>query len=164
MASSVIDGDVRIRGTLRADSFAPPANSIGNTEFDAADPLAATKQVHQYVQVYRQDHGAVAADKTSGIHVSHAAGTIIAFYATLKTANIGDSTVTVDLKKNGSTVLSAVASLDSGDAAYAVASGTINTAAYAADSVFEAVVDATAGTGTLGQGLTVTLVVREDAD
>ena len=159
---TTFDDGIRVKGTIRADSIPLPANSVGSTQFSAADPLAVSKQVHQYVQTYQQDHGAVVATKTSGIHIAQGDGTVEEFKAALKTANIGAATVTVDLKKNGTTVLSATADLDSGDAAYAVVSGTISTAAYSAGDVFEVLVTATAGGGTLGQGLTVILVVNED--
>ena len=162
--ASIIDGDLTVRGTLRTNSFAPPANSIGNTEFDATDPLDATKQQHQYVLKYAQDDGAVVATKTSPIHTAHAAGTLVALVASLKTPCVGAATVVVDLLKNGTTVLSGTITLDSGESAYATVDATFASTAYAAGDNFDVRVTATAGGGTIGQRLGVFLTVREDAD
>lgn len=161
---NIIDGDLRVRGAIIPDSMAIPANSVGDTQFNSATPLTASKQVHQYVQKYAQDHGAVVATKTSGIHIAHGAGTITALVAALKTACIGAATVVVDLKKNGTTVLSGTITLDNSVAAYTSGTATVSSATYAAGDVFEIVVTATAGGGTIGQGLTVALTLRESAD
>ena len=76
-------------------------------------------------------------------------------------ACIGDSTITVNLYKNGSTVLSAPVVLDNSNTAFAIEAGAISSASYSADDVFEVVVSVSAGTGTLGQGLFVSPMFRE---
>jgi hypothetical protein len=69
--------------------------------------------------------------------------------------------VTVDLRKNGTTILTSVITISVAQAAYARVAGAIASAAYIAGDVFELVVTATAGGGTLPQGLFVDTVLRE---
>jgi hypothetical protein len=69
----------------------------------------------------------------------------------------------VDLKKNGTTVLSGLPTLTNADAAFAFDLGTFSSTPYVADDVFTIVVTATVGGGTVGQGLTAQLITREAA-
>jgi hypothetical protein len=78
-------------------------------------------------------------------------------------AAVGDSTATVDLYKNGASILSAGVLIDSGDAAFAVLTGSISSAAYVAGDVFEVVITISAGTGTLPQGVWGQPTFREAA-
>lgn len=141
-----------------------PAGSLGDTEFAAGNPLTAAKQQHQFVKGYAQAHGSAAADERRVIHVARGAGTVVTWRAGPVAAAVGDSTCTVDLTKNGASVLSAVPSIDSGDAAFAKLTGTVSGASYVAGDVFEVVIDATVGTGTLPQGVWGEAVFREAAD
>lgn len=162
--ASTIDDDLVVRGTLRVNAFAIPANSVGNTQFSAADPLAAAKQEHQYVLHFTQPHGTIATSARYPIHVAHADGELVSFAGGVVVACAGAATITADLKKNGTTVLSSTVSIDNTNTAYLVEEATFSSTAYSANDVFEVVVTATAGGGTLGQGLFLKLVVREAAD
>jgi len=158
-----IDGDLIVAGSFKANSFAVPSNSVGDTQFKASDALTAAKQEHQYARTYAQANGSAVVSETRGIHIAYAGGTLQSLVAALKTACVGAATVVVDLKKNGTTVLSGTITLDNSIAAYATVAATFSSTAYSADDVFEVVVTSAAGGGTLGQGLTVTLVTHEDA-
>ncbi len=139
-----------------------PASCVGDTEFDATDPLTATQQEHRHTGRLSQVHGSAATAERRVVHVARGDGTVEAVRAGVVVACVGDSTITVDVKKNGTSILSATIGLDSGDAAYAKVDGTVSTAAYVAGDVFEVVVTVAAGTGTLGQGLFVDVVFTED--
>ena len=140
-----------------------PAQSIGDQEFGTSDPLGAEKQEHQHTQRFGQAHGTAAAAERRTVHAARSAGQLLEFRAGVSVACVGDSTITVDLYKNGSTILSSPVVIDSGDAAYDLLDGAFASTGYVADDVFEVVVTVSAGTGTLGQGLAAQLMVREAA-
>ena len=163
MPTNVLNDDLLVRGTLRADFVQMPVNSVGDNEFKSADPLTVEKQRHQYSQLYSEDSGSAITDiNGKAIHTARADGTIRAFRAGVVVACVGAATIDVDLLKNGTTVLSSALELDNTNTAYAIEDGTINTAAYSADDVFTITITGTAGGGTLGQGIFVELVVDEE--
>lgn len=156
-------GDIYVQGNLRADSFSFPSLSIRNADAAADAAFATTKLMHRHHVMYQQESAATAADASHIIYVAQASGTITQFRAGAKVAHIGAAVCTFDLKKNGTTVLSAVIETDSGDVAYAVVPGTISSTTYTADDVFEIVVDATVGGGTLATGVFAQVVFDESA-
>lgn len=138
-----------------------PDGSFGDSQMSASSPLLATKVKHQYVKVAAQVHGSAAAAERRVVHVARSSGEVTAFEAGIVVAAVGDSTVSVDLRKNGTTILSAPVSISSAQAAYAEVAGTISGGSYSAGDVFEVVITVTAGTGTLPQGLYADAVFRE---
>lgn len=160
----VVTGDLHVTGRLTAGSATLPASSVGNTAVDASSPIAASKTQLRLRQVYSQESATTAADESRTVHVAQAAGTVVGFSCGCIVANVGDSTVKFDLKKNGTTVLTGQVTVDSGDAAYAVLDGTLDGGQidYVADDVFEILIDATVGTGTLGKGAFAVAVFDED--
>lgn len=161
---ATINENLTIRGRLVADELVVPDGSIGNEKIDPADPIAADNQEHQYNITYQQPHGAAVVDQRAGLYIARGAGVVARFCAACVVPNVGDSTITIDLRKDGVSVLSALIELDSSQVAFAVVDGgfTSSPLTYTADDVFEVVVNATVGTGTLGQGLVVSMVVTED--
>lgn len=140
-----------------------PANCIGDNQFAAASPLSVDKQSHQYLERLTQAHGSAAVAERRVIHVAKSGGVVEDFSAGVATACVGDSTIDVDLKKNGTTILTGTIEIDSGDAAFDLVEGDLSSTSYSAGDVFEVVVAVTAGTGTLGQGLFAQAVFREAA-
>lgn len=163
--ASQLDGDLYVAGALTARRFNPPAGSITDASVIAGADIAATKLEHQYSkQLSLTDHATVAAAVRRVLHyVRGTTGTIVEFGVLASVAAIGDSTVTIDLYKNGSSILTGTFQLDSGDAAGALVTGTLSSAALVVTDRLEVVVTVSAGTGTLPKGLTTHLVVREDA-
>lgn len=156
--------DVVDVGSLRVTTGATlPASCIGDSQVNAAAPVTSPKLMHRHAVTESQAHGVASADRRTVVRVAHGDGTVEAVRAGVVVACVGDSTITVDVKKNGTTILSAPISLDSGDAAYAKVDGTITVPDYVAGDVFEAIVDATVGTGTLGQGVFADIVFDEEA-
>jgi hypothetical protein len=138
-----------------------PDGSWGDPQMGATNPVDATKLKHQYVPTYAQPNGTAAVTERKAVHVARSAGTVAAIEAGIVTAAVGAATVTVDLRKNGTTILTSVITISVAQAAYARVAGAIASAAYIAGDVFELVVTATAGGGTLPQGLFVDTVLRE---
>ena len=158
-----IPGDVYVNGTLRANAINMPDNSVGNSTFTVGDPLDATKQVHQYLGKLSQAGTAVT--ETKSVHQAYDVGRIVIAYATVTVAAIGAATVTFNVKKNGTSILSGAWVLTNTTTPYAQSVGTLITTAkaYGLNDVFEVTATAAAGSGTLPAGLLVTLVFREGA-
>jgi len=149
------------QGVKVQKSFTCPNSQI--TEAMCSTPFSASAVKAQHCKTYSQKVGTVVADDVEVIHAARSAGSIVSFCAGHVGPNTGGNTVSVELKKNGTTVLSAAISLDSGDAAYAQVDATIATAAYSAGDVFTIHVDQSSGTGD-GTGFFAELVVDETAD
>jgi hypothetical protein len=163
MAQSVTQGDLYVNGNLAAASFTAPTGSITDAMIQGNAGIDATKLDHQHQPVYAQPHGTAAITERQVIHVAKSAGEVVQIQAGVVVACVGAATITVDLRKNGTTVLTGAITIDNGDAAYAEVAGTVSVTTYVAGDVFEVVVTATAGGGTLGQGLYVAPVFREAA-
>ena len=160
----IITGNRLYRGAVQFVNAILNAGCVGNIHVAAGAKISAAKLEHEPRLTYGQLDGSATVAETKVVHVvSGTAGTLKAIRAGVATACIGDSTITVDVHKNGVTVLNAAITIDSGDAAYALVDGVIDTATLAADDVLEVVVTVNAGTGTLGQGLFVNLDLYEDA-
>ena len=159
------EGDVIIRGALQVTGAATLGDgSILNAQVGAAAGITAAKLEHQHRPMYAQANAA-AADETKVVHtVIGATGTIKSFKAGSIAVAIGDAKATVDLKKNGVSVLSPVITLDSDNEARVVEAGTLSDTTLAVGDVLEVVVDGTIGTGTLPTGVFACVDLYEDAD
>jgi hypothetical protein len=140
-----------------------PASSFGDDDIDASDPLGCTKVDHQYIAQMAQAHGTAATAERRVVHIARAAGTFVSVQVCPVVAATGDSTATVDVKKNGTTILSGTVTIDNGDVAYSKTSAALSVTSYVAGDVIEVVQTVSAGTGTLPQGMTTTVVMREAA-
>jgi hypothetical protein len=159
---SRMSGNLYVAGTLQAQTLVPSTGSVSNTHVADAAAIEHTKLRHRHVLTYGQSGTAAAA--TVPIHLAHAAGTILAVSAGVIGAHVGDSTTTVDVKRQGTSILTAPIVLDSGNAARTEEAGTLDGAQddVTAGDLLEVVVTVNAGTGTLGTGLFVNVVVSED--
>lgn len=152
--------------TMRVDE---KAVFTGGASFSGAVDLPADTvddnmlKESRHKKVYAQASGSASSDEARVVHVVHgASGTIKSFSVGCAVAPIGDSVVDVDLLKNGVSVLSAAVQLSESSTAYVVQPGTINTSAVAAGDVLEIKIDATAGTGTLPNGVFGSVEVLEN--
>lgn len=156
-----IHGDVSILGNLTARTFTPPALSVSNAAIAAAAGIAATKIQKPRLIEYGQS--GTAASATIPIYVCNGAtATIVSLKAGSIGLNVGDSTVTVDLKKNGASILSAVITLNASNVARVLEAATLASTSLVADDFLELVIVPTVGTGTLATGLFVQLEIHED--
>lgn len=159
-----LNHDVYVNGNLGAKTFSPPAGCIGNAAIAAGAGLAATKLQHQHEITYGQPGGAISFTERKVIHViKGATGNVLNFRAGIRTACVGAATITFDLQKNGSSILTAVITVDNTKTAYQLTEAAIATPAVVQGDVLEAVIVATAGGGTLGDGGFCDLVLTEDA-
>lgn len=165
MASqNLVDGDLTVRGTLKPTALSAPASCIGDTNIDGSNPITALKQQHQHQKTYKQSNGSASVSDRQVIHVAYGAtGSVVAVRAGVVTAQVGGATLTIDLKKNGTSILTGTFQVTSAQAAFALVGGSIASASYVTGDVFEVVVTAATGGGTQGQGLFVDVIFREDA-
>lgn len=162
MAQTRIESDVFVAGAFRSTSLSIPAGTVTNSGIAADADVATTKLQHRTISTYAQSGNATAV--TIPIHrVYGTTGTIIAIHAGSIGVATSDAAVTVDLKKNGTTCLSGVITLDSGNTARIGEAGTLTVTSLAAGDLLELVVTAAAGGGALPTGLFVTTVIDEKA-
>ena len=140
-----------------------PSNSVSNSQITAGAGIEAEKLEHHHSITGNQPNTA-ATTETRVIHsVYGTTGDVLAFEAGSIVAATGNATVTLDLKKNGTTILAAVVTLDSANTAYIIEAGSIATAPIVDGDVLEVVIVATVGTGALPTGLFYNLRLNEDA-
>lgn len=166
------EGDHYFAGSLRAATLYPPDGCIADAHVSSAAAIDATKLEHQHNIAYGQANAA-AVDETRVIYVCRgAAGTVMAVKAGSIAAAVGDASCTVDVKKNGTTILDAPITLDSSNAAYTPEAGVVSVTALVAGDVLTVVIDGTlnpdgttttTGAEALPTGVYVQVVVHEDA-
>lgn len=159
-----VEGDLYINGNLSSKTATPAAGSIVNASVASNAGISATKVQHQHRHVFTQPNTS-ATSETKAIYVCYGAtGTVIAFSAGSIAAAVGAATVTVDLKKNGSSILTAVITLDNANTARVVEAGTLTgSTSLVAGDLLEVVTVATAGGGTLPTGVYAVVTINEDA-
>lgn len=154
--SGLIDGDWTVRGTLNVGAITLPANSIDQaSQIKAGINIPADKTEQRFFPSWQQPNTAATAE-TRTLFVARRSGTLNEVVAGSIAAAIGDSTVTVDVKKNGTSVLAAVITLDNSKTARTVTAGSISGGGtFAAGDWFEVVIAISAGSGTLPTGVFV---------
>lgn len=157
-----LEGDFHFAGTLSATTVRLPDGTVDNAKVAASADIDHTKLEHQHRASLSQN-GTAASVTVPLAAIRGAAGTILSVRAGTITACTGNATITVDVKKNGVTVLTAVITLDNANTARVVEAGTLSVTSLAAGDFLEAVVVATVGTGVLGTGLHVEVRWAEDA-
>ena len=91
------------------------------------------------------------------------AGTIIDFSAGVLAAAVGAATVTIDLKKNGTTILAGLLTIDNTLAINTLKFNTPSSLTLATNDVLTLVITAAAGGGTLPTGLFINVRYSEAA-
>lgn len=153
MASGQWPGDLYVTGSLSVGGgFNIPAGAVADSQVVAGADIASAKLNHLHTKTYSQPNTTATAE-TQVLHVAKGAGSVVRFEAGSIAIAVGAATCTIDLKKNGTTVLSGVITLDSSNVAYTPEAGTISSADYVAGDVFTIVTTATAGGGTIPTGL-----------
>ncbi len=157
-------GDFNINGTLSCSHFAPPAASIGDAAIAGSAGIQASKLQHQHEPTYSQEAATNAASGTYAVHVVYGAtGTVLDFKAGAAVVLTGNDTCTVDLLKNGASILTSPISLASTDTNYVTktAPGFSSTSLVAGD-VLSVKVTATHNAGALPKGVFAQVDLRED--
>ena len=170
MAKSRVDGDLHITGSMTASEVRLPAGTVTDEAVAAGTGIDATKLEHQFPVRYQQADGSDVADAIVPIHtVNGTTATIVNVdVACIDAPDGGDKAFTVDLKKcnagtpTPATVLDSVVTISSADADCEVNEATISSASLAAGDTLVVAVATSGSTGNQGQGLIVTVTLRED--
>lgn len=163
MAQTRHEGDWHCNGTASFKTLNIPDSTVVNADVSSTADVGQEKLEHQHAKHYSQANSA-ASDETRMVHVVYgASGTILDFRAGSIAKAVGDSTCTFDLKKNGTTCLSAVITLDNANTNRVAEAGTLSVTTLANGDVLEVVIDATIGTGTLPTGVFCELRLKEKA-
>lgn len=158
---AVIDTDLNVQGHLTSRTMKIPSGTVTNDAVNGSAAIAATKIQKPRLLEYGQN--GTATTVTVPIYVTNGAtATVQGIKAGSIAACSGAATITVDLRKNGSTILSSVITLDNANTARIMESGTVSNSALVAADFLELVITATAGGGTLGTGLLVQVEIHED--
>lgn len=166
-----INDDLYVNGQLGARVLVPSEGAVQSRHvavpnFSGNNGVEAYKLQLAKSELYRNGTGksnTVAVSETQIVHEAKAATTYIFIEAGIRAAAVGAATVTVDLKKNGSSILSAPINITSALAAGSVLSGTVTNNIMADGDVLEVVTVATAGGGTLPNGVFARVDVFENA-
>jgi hypothetical protein len=160
--SSQLDGNIHVNGTLTMKSIVLPADSVLDASIPAGANVNALKLQHQHRILYAQPYDDCG-DERKVLHVVvGATGTIQQFVAGMVAPCIGAAEITVDLLKNGTTILTAPITLDAGDAAYELVAAAVDDDELAQDDVLEISVTLDPAGGTeAGSGLFAALTVNE---
>lgn len=159
--SGIIDGDLIVRGTLNCGAITMPQNAIDSSQqIKAGTNISADKTEQRFFPSHAQPNSA-ATTETRTLFVARRAGSVNEVITGSIAKAVGDSTVTIDVRKNGSTILAGVVTLNSSSTNRVVQLGSVTSAAFVAGDWFEVVITATIGTGTLPTGVFVQLEVDQ---
>lgn len=160
MPTSIHEGDHVFNGTLVPRGISLPNGSVTSNSVLAGSNIDADKLEHRQWVMFAQPNTAAAAE-TRPVFVARGVGLITEIRVGSIAKAIGDSTVTVDVKKNGTSVLTAPVVLDNANTARLTEAASIDSAQddLASGDWLEVVVTASAGTGTLPTGLAVQITV-----
>lgn len=140
MSTSKFTGVLTIANGLIADAHVSSSAAID------ADKL---QHMHKAGTRFALAIGATPVGREEIVYVAQASGTIRAFHCLLNDTGTSTS-VTFDLKKNGTTVLSSVVTVTHTDADRTVKDGTLASTTYVADDVFSIQLSVTSVTGAQG--------------
>jgi hypothetical protein len=149
--------------TVSFTAITLPSSSIANGHIVAGAGIEAEKLEHLHSITGNQPNSAATTETRVIFNTWGATGDVIAFEAGSIVAAIGDSVVTLDLKKNGTTILTGLLTLDNANTPYVAEAAAIDTAGLVDGDVLTVVIVATIGTGTLPTGLFYNFRVNEDA-
>jgi len=158
-----VEENGQFRGTVTFLDAKLNDGCVENKHVAAGAEIAASKLEHQHRPVYEQESDTTSITEARVVHVvKGTAGTLKTFKCGVVVACAGAATVTVDLLKDGVSVLVAAVEINVAHAAYELVAGTINTAAVVAGDVLEVDVVAVAGGGTIGKGVFAFVDLWED--
>jgi hypothetical protein len=157
---SIIEGTQNFTGAVVLSSVTLPASCVTNAKIEAGAGISASKQQHLHSKCQSQRNGTINASQRELIHlVTGATGTLKSFKAYNITTATATDTTTIDLLKNGSTMLSAVITLN------AAATTVVQSATFASTSVVagdKLEVNVVATGAAPGQGLSIQVTLEED--
>lgn len=171
MSRDLIDGALHVRGALTCGQFTAPVGSIANAGIAAAAGVDASKVIHQHALHYAQAPGTAIVAGTLDLHVARGAGEIVSVEAAIAgaIATGGDRQVSIALQRSTAggafaTVLTAPLVLDNANVLYVPEAAIVADADYVAGDLLRLTVAVAGAAGAQGQGLIVTVAIREEPD
>ena len=159
-----VPGDLIVGGNLSAQGMTIPGGAVADANIAANAKIAASKlQNARTISVQLNGPTTTVTTQTQWItSIKGANGNLIDVNAFIAVAAVGAATVTIDLQKSTgggafATVLSSTIAINNATVVRTATAGTITSATVVAGDILELIVTATAGGGTLPQGLLVTL-------
>ena len=164
MAQVTLPTDLYVGGNVACKSFTPPAGCIADAAVQQNAAIQATKLQHQHQKGLAQNSNVAATSQRQPIHVVYGANaTLVEFEAGAVVPATGNDTVTVDLWKNGSSVLTTPITLNSSQSARQLVAASLSTTTAVASDVFEVNIVYTHNTGAAPQGVFCQFVLQESA-
>jgi hypothetical protein len=164
MSQTTIPTDLFVAGNIAGKSMTIPAGAVNDAAVQASAGIQATKLQHQYQPAYAQASATAATSESRVIYaVQGATATVVGFAAGAVTPAVGADTCSVDLKKNGTSILSAPVSLTNAQTARQLVTGALSSNSAVAGDVFEVAVTPNHSSGTLPAGVFARLTIHEDA-
>jgi hypothetical protein len=157
-----ITTDTDFNGIVRfTNDVSMPTGSLGNREIDSTDPISEAKLEHIVNYVYRTD--AAPANGTYGIgHITKAYSDITRVcVSTFGAIPSSGGSYEVDVKVNGTTILTAVVDMDDTSVLNTIYDGTLAAGASNLSGDKSLTVVITNVTGTPGTGLHVTVETKQ---
>jgi hypothetical protein len=153
---AAIDESLSVNDALYAESFSLINKSGVSNNIPARDVNGNYR--------FGTKQNSTAAAETKLCHIAEAAGTIKAVNIAVVTAPVGDSTVTIDVKKNGTSILSSTKEINSTHSAYTPVEATLDGTKvdYSDGDCFTIVVTVSTGSGPLPTGLCVQVSTNEN--
>lgn len=138
--SSVLEGDYRIEGNLSVTgSFGLPASTVTDAKVAPGAEIASEKLEHRIHALYSDIIGVDVATSGRVLYVCYSSvGVILKAFAGSVVAAGAATTVTVDIKKNGTTILTTPIVLDNTNTARVVEEGTLSVTSLVENDVLEA--------------------------
>lgn len=172
MSSSKMEGNILFRGIIQFLHIVLPAGCVKADHVETAAGIEASKLEHQHAIEYSQADGSDVVAAIVPVHIvrGSTAEIIDIEVACVDAPSGGDKAFTVDLKKANegtpapASVLTGVISYSSTQSDCEVEAGVISSEDLADGDTLLVVVAVSGSTGVQGQGLIVTVNVREDAD
>ncbi len=145
-----------------------PDGGVTNAKVADSAGIDQSKLQHQHRPFYTQPNTTATSVTIPIWRVYGATATLIELAVGSEAIAVGAATVTVDLQKSTgggafATVLTGILTLDTANTARVAEIAAITTAGAVAGDLFQLVITATAGGGTLPTGLFVFLTLKEDA-
>lgn len=151
-----------VAGILQARTLIPSADCVKDEHVEPDAKLDAAKIVHPIHRTLSQGKAVDAVDQEECIHVVRGlVGTIKSFSALLRVAPDNTDVVTVDLLKNGVSVLSAVITLNSATPPNVPQDGTLSVTAVTEDDLLDVKIDYTVGAGSKPKGVSAYMKLFE---
>lgn len=159
-----IEEDGFFAGAVRFNNATLNAGSVDDDAVASGADIAASKMRHQHRAVYSQE---LATAASTGSYVIHAfqgqTGGVLAFKCGAAVKPAGDGSVTFNLKRGTTSILTAAVTMNSSSTNYAFAAGTISTSACTVGDVLVLTITSSTGTaGTVANGIFAYADVLED--